>query len=162
MSWGVFGGSWSPLTPPAASEQTAANSLHFCFSPLKLPKALLTSHQFSSLFLSRLGSLLGSILAPSWAPFWPKFGPSCLLIPYFFENVNFQKNDPRPRREHDFGDRSGPRSAQDGSKIAPRSSSRATCFRLRFCLRFCCVLRAFLATFWAPTSAKCRPRARAC
>ena len=85
-------------------------------------KASQTSLHFSSLFLLRLGSLLGSILAPSWAPFSLNFGPSCLLTPYFFENMNFQKNEPRPRRERDFGDRSGPRSAHDGSKIALRRS----------------------------------------
>ena len=139
-----MGRSWSPLTLPAASEQPPGNSLHFFFSPLKLPKAILTSLHFSSLFLSRLGSLLGSILAPSWAPFWPKFGPSCLLIPYLFESVDFQKNDPRPRREHDFGDRSGPRSAQDGSKIAPRRSSRASFFIFVFVFDF----GAFLVAFW--------------
>ena len=90
LSGGVLGASWEglglPFPPPAASEQTGRNSLHFFFSPLKLPKALLTSLHFSSLFLSRLGSLLGSILAPSWAPFWPNFGPSRLLKPYLVQN----------------------------------------------------------------------------
>ena len=78
-SWVVLGRSWSPLTPPAASEQPGRIASYFYFSLLKLPKPLLTSLHFSSLFLSRLGSLLGSILAPSWAPFWPKFGPKLPL-----------------------------------------------------------------------------------
>ena len=65
---GPLGTILSPLTPPAASEQSPVNASYFFFSLLKLPKPLLTSLHFSSLFLLRLGSLLGSILAASWAP----------------------------------------------------------------------------------------------
>ena len=118
-AWPVLGSHRSPLTPPAASEQTTATLPSPPFFDLK---PLLTSLHFFFAFFFRLGSLLGSLLEPFGRPSWPKFGPSCLLTPYFFENMNFQKNEPRPRREHDFGDRSGPRSSQDGSKIASRQS----------------------------------------
>ena len=89
LSWSLLGRSWRPLVSPSLPQRPrtehARNSLHFFFSPLKLPKALLTSLHFSSLFWSRLGSLLGSILAPSWGPFWPNLGPSRLLKPYLFQ-----------------------------------------------------------------------------
>ena len=71
----VLGGSWSPLTPPAASEQPDGNQPSPSFSDFK---PLLTSLHFSSLFLLRLGSLLGSLLEPFWRLSWLKFGPSCL------------------------------------------------------------------------------------
>ena len=74
-----------PLLPPRPRNSLAGNAFHFFFSLLKLPKALLTSLHFSSLFLSRLGSLLGSILAPSWAPFWANFGRSRSLMPHLFQ-----------------------------------------------------------------------------
>ena len=78
-------------------------------------------------------------MAPKLAQARPK-----LPLDTLFENISFQTNEPRPRREHDFGDRRGPRSAQDGFRIAPRRSSRASFFIFIFLIDF----GAFWVPFW--------------
>ena len=123
--WGLLGRSWGALARsclPFLPQRPRNNSRPERSTLQVRPQSSLN---FTSFFFSffapswlPLGLPFGAFLAPSWL----KFGPSCLLTPYFFENMNFQKNEPRPRREHDFGDRSGPRSAQDGPKIALRRS----------------------------------------
>ena len=139
-------GSLGEVLSPLLSQRPRNISEHFHLHSFLSP---LTSLNFTSFFFSFFASSwlpLGFPFEPFWRPSWVKFGPSCLLAPYFFENMDFQKNEPRPRREHDFGDRSGPRSTQDGSKIASRRSSRVSFFVFVFVFDF----GPFLLPFWVP------------
>ena len=128
---------WAPLTfsPPFSSLN---------FTPLHLPHLL-----SSSVVLS---SVLAVILEPFSHPNRPNFGPSRLWTPYFFENVNFQKNERHPSESTilEIG------VAQDRPKMALRSpqddlqehlfSSSFSCSILvRFGIHFGCHLGSFLA-----------------
>ena len=80
----------------------------------------------------------------------PKIASSRLLNPHVLQKVDFQKNERHPRREHDFDPKTAPKTTQDRPKTAPRRSSRAFFFRLRFRHRFWSVLGRNLASSWLP------------
>ena len=80
----------------------------------------------------------------------PKIASSRLLNPHFLQKVDFQKNERHRGREHDFDPKTAPKTTQDRPKTAPRRSSRAFFFRLRFRHRFWSVLGRNLASSWLP------------
>ena len=90
---------------------------------------------------ARLGSLLGFIWAPSGALFWLNFGPSRLLSPYLFKNVNVHetlcKKSPKmiPRR-HPRRPKIDPRRLQDDLQELLFSTSFLTSIWVCFCSHF--------------------------
>ena len=69
------------------------------------------------------------------------------------EKVIFQKNERRPRREHDFEVQVGPRWHPRRPKIAPRRVQDrlgSVFLPLDFSLRFWIVLGSILVSFWPP------------
>ena len=101
-------------------------------------------------FLIVLGSLWVAILGHFGHLNRPKMASSRFLNRHFLQKVDFQKNERHPRREHDFGPKTAPKTTQDRPKTAPRRSSRAFFFRLRFCLRFWFVLGCLFDTMLGP------------
>ena len=86
-----------------------------------------------SLFLAKFGSL-----AAAWRS---------ALDTLLFRKHDFSKKRAPPGREHDFGDRSGPRSAQD--KVALRSLQDGLRERLLFVFVFIFDFDSFWVPFWS-------------